>query len=68
MSVSPVKANDVQVHIIIGNVSVLEDAVNQWLSNAPSDIYVHEILYQHFSSAADASGKASVIILFGKKK
>lgn len=63
----PVKANDVQVHIIIGTVSVLEDAVNQWLSNAPGDIYIHEVLYQHFSSTADSPGKASVIILFGKK-
>jgi len=68
MVIGPVKAKDVQVHIITGNVSVLEDAVNQWLSNAPADIFIHEVLYQHFSSTSDAPGKASVIILFGKKK
>lgn len=64
---SPVKANDIQVNVIISNISVLEDAVNQWLSNAPADILIHDILYQHLGSVADASGKASVIIVFGKK-
>ena len=41
MSIGPVKAKDVQVHIINGNVSVLEDAVNQWLTNAPADVFIH---------------------------
>ncbi len=63
----PVKANDIQVNVIVSNISVLEDAVNQWLSNAPADILIHDILYQPFGSATDASGKASVIIVFGKK-
>lgn len=65
----PPKANDVQVKIIVSNIAVLEDAVNQWLTNAPADIAIHEILYQHFdfAAAADSSGKASVIILFGKR-
>ncbi|MBU2608193.1 MAG: hypothetical protein KKF26_02635 [Chloroflexi bacterium] len=63
----PPKASDVQVKIIVSNIAVLEDAVNQWLTNAPADIAIHEILYQHFAAAADSSGKASVIILFGKR-
>ena len=63
----PVKANDIEVRVIVGNISVLEDAVNQWLSNAPGDIMVHDIIYQHAGASSD-SGKASVIIVFGKKK
>ena len=63
----PVKANDIEVRIIVGNISILEDAVNQWLSNAPADIVIHDILYQHFGGTTDTSGKASVIIVIGKK-
>ena len=64
----PVKANDIEVRIIVGNIPVLEDAVNQWISNAPGEIMVHDIIYQHASGASSDSGKASVIIVFGKKK
>ena len=60
----PIKASDIQVQIIVSSVSVLEDAVNQWLTNAPADIVVHDIIYQPGSD----SGKASVLIIFGKKK
>ena len=63
----PVKANDIQVQIILSNISVLEDAVNQWLSNAPGDIMVHDIVYQYFGGASSDAGKASVLIVFGKK-
>jgi len=63
----PVKANDIEVRVIVGNISVLEDAVNQWLSNAPGDIMVHDIIYQNIPGASGDSGKASVIIVFGKK-
>ena len=58
-----VKANDIQVQIIISNLAVLEDAVNQWLSNAPADIMVHDMIYQPGSDSV----KASVVIIFGKK-
>ena len=64
----PVKANDIEVRVIVGNISVLEDAVNQWLSNAPGDIMVHDIVCQHIGGASGDSGKASVLIVFGKKK
>ncbi len=63
----PVKANDIQVEIILSNISVLEDAVNEWLSNAPADIMIHDIMYQHSAGASNEPGKASVLILFGKK-
>ncbi len=63
----PVKANDIQVQVILSSISVLEDAVNQWLSNAPADIMVHDIIYQYISGASSESGKASVLIVFGKK-
>lgn len=62
-----VKANDIQVQIILSNISVLEDAVNDWLSNAPADIMVHDITYQHSAGVSNEPGKASVIIVFGKK-
>ena len=64
----PTKANDIQVQIISSKVSVLEDAVNQWLSNAPVDIVVHDIVCQHHPSEAGEAAKASVLIVFGKKK
>ncbi|MFC2122944.1 hypothetical protein ACFLRP_04580 [Bacteroidota bacterium] len=67
MAKIPPKANDAQVKIIVSNISVLEDAVNQWLTNAPASMVIHEILYQHFATAADSSGKASVIILYSNK-
>ena len=64
---TPVKAKDIQVQIITSKINVLEDAVNQWLSNAPDDVMVHEIICQHYHGETGDAAKASVIVVFGKK-
>ena len=72
----PIKANNTQVKIFIGDEFVkVESEVNEWLGSQPEDIVVHDILYQHCFSAWETETSSggggmerefSLLVVYGK--